>query len=637
MVNMELPPSARTASSRLTAVLLAEIYEYAQVTSFAHFRRCSSLCHGGLELRLKRDASILQEWTSLLSGLVGGADRRVWVGVRARPQDSDGSMEIMKRRITVQGNEFFFNEVFDGAATQAQVWRAVQPSLMRCMLRREHTCLMAYGQTGSGKTHTMFGNPGDVGQEGLAFRAVRGLSRLLKDQMAAGGLAPEIEFSFLEVYNEQVNDLLGAQQKCPLASRGGCVEPQGLTRHPCSLDSLEEQVVRWINEGAESRIVGRTVFNPQSSRSHAVATLHIHWEPRREAVQGSEGAGAQDERGRPCGRRGSPSGPRSRSPARSPARSSASPRGANLEDSGAMNSTTRLYLVDLAGSERAGQYALSAQQLKEGANINKSLSVLGRVVGALSRGKGEHVPVRDSTLTWLLSDAITGQTARTFMVAAVQPAHTAETLSTLRYAHEYSCMGSNDLDARIHRLAEEVRELRHRQLPIMMSHLDELLFKVNFQGRVVVKWSRQALNSRAVRLSKEAQAHFEGHPFLRWTDAHQGKMTMGVLGYVRRVVSGAPPVPTGEDPEDGRVRLQPTDAAAPRVSLEVVFENRSGRTETVLWCPDAAVNTVDPPRDLRAAARRLSEGEQSLLQKEALLSNLRLQLEEQHRRWMESD
>merc|ERR1712050_151433 len=99
--------------------------------------------------------------------------------------------------------------------------------------------------------------------------------------------------------------------------------------------------------------------------------------------------------------------------------------------------------VDLAGSERAGQYALSAEQLEQGCNINKRLSTMARVIKVLTSGAAEHVPYRDSTLTWLLSDSITGINARTFMIAALNPKREAESLSTLRYAQQYSSLQSN--------------------------------------------------------------------------------------------------------------------------------------------------------------------------------------------------
>jgi len=222
--------------------------------------------------------------------------------------------------------------------------------------------------------------------------------------VAGRGLTPNVEFSFLEVYNEKVYDLLAGHKQLELASERDVksagskyqatefsgparVAAKGLCRRTCDLNKLEEQVADWVHEGASTRTVGKTVFNEHSSRSHAIATIHIVWE---------EG-GAE----------------------------------------------TRMYLVDLAGSERAGQYALSAEQLKQGVNINKSLSTMARVITVLSSGSAEHIPYRDSTLTWLLSDAITGINARTFMVAAINPKHGAETVSTLQYAQQYSSLQSN--------------------------------------------------------------------------------------------------------------------------------------------------------------------------------------------------
>ncbi|CAK9033262.1 unnamed protein product [Durusdinium trenchii] len=128
---------------------------------------------------------------------------------------------------------------------------------------------------------------------------------------------------------------------------------------------------------------------------------------------------------------------------------------------------TRVYLVDLAGSERAGMHALAPEQLKEGEHINLSLSALGRVVGALASGKCEHVPYRDSALTWLLKDAITGSSARVCMVAAVHPAHPVETASTLRYARQYSALQSttgshaSQLSSQVRDLQRKVDSLRH--------------------------------------------------------------------------------------------------------------------------------------------------------------------------------
>lgn len=121
----------------------------------------------------------------------------------------------------------------------------------------------------------------------------------------------------------------------------------------------------------------------------------------------------------------------------------------------------RIYLVDLAGSERAGLYAMDPEQLKEGEAINLSLSALGRVVGALATGKCKHVPYRDSALTWLLKDAVTGTSARVCMVAAVHPNHAQESASTLRYAHQYSALQTSS-GSRVSDLTSEVRQQQRR-------------------------------------------------------------------------------------------------------------------------------------------------------------------------------
>jgi len=379
----------------------------------ATFRGVCQSFQQGLAGLLAKDAALAIQFDAHTSG----ADlkhKRVWVAVRLKPQDEDTPrcVDVHHNRITARGSTtektpstFYFDGVFSADATQSQVWTRVGRRVLSSLLERKHVCFFAYGQTGSGKTHTMFGDRNIPGAEGVAFRALRALSRMMKGADIKGkGLTPRVEFSFLEVYNEKVFDLLAQQKQCELQTKREVKEQgskykvtqytgvehvvaKGLTRRQCDLDQLEEQVGNWLYEGACTRTVGATVFNEHSSRSHAVATMHIRWE-----------------------------------------------EGGN---------ETRLYLVDLAGSERAGQYALSAEQLQQGVNINKSLSTMGRVITVLASGSSEHVPYRDSTLTWLLSDAITGLNARAFMIATANPLHGAETMSTLQYAQQYSNLRSN--------------------------------------------------------------------------------------------------------------------------------------------------------------------------------------------------
>lgn len=400
-------------SFRLSADVWQIIYMFLPLSSWPFARRVCSCSYGSLANLTAKNKVLSQTFEQYLLGVADPSAyrKRVWVAVREKPSQPGVSSCVKSdhKCVTFRNQKsrerFFFDAAFDGSSTQLEIWSRLQQPLLSSIMQRKNVCLMAYGQTGSGKTHTMFGDLDGNGQEGAAFRAVRGVSHVLRSQDAEDGAVPSVEFSFLEVYNEDAYDLLSEQTKLHLSierkiKREGSkyhaaeysgqehVVARGLTRRKCDIGMMSEQISAWLQEGAATRTVGKTVCNERSSRSHAVATLHICWD-------------------------------------------------------GDAASEVRLYLVDLAGSERAGQHALSAQQLKQGVNINKSLSTMARVVSTLASGAAEHVPYRDSTLTWLLSDAITGVEARAFMIATLHPDHPAETLSTLQYARQYSSLKSN--------------------------------------------------------------------------------------------------------------------------------------------------------------------------------------------------
>jgi hypothetical protein len=390
----------------------------------------------------------------------GVNQKRVWVAVRVKPheQGADTCVHIDNNRAKVgQISSFFFDAIFDQSATQRDIWSRVRRPVLKSILERKNVCFFAYGQTGSGKTHTMFGDRDIIEAEGIAFRAVRSVAAMMSGVDVAGkGMAPVVEFSFLEVYNEKVYDLLADSKQLELTSEREIkhagdkyhateycgtahVVAKGLSRRTCDIDRLEEQVGDWVHEGARTRTVGKTVFNEHSSRSHAIATLHIRW-----------------------------------------------------EESGA---ETRMYLVDLAGSERAGQYAMSAESLQQGVNINKSLSTMARVITVLSSGSSEHVPYRDSALTWLLSDAITGINARTFMVAAINPLHEAETVSTLKYAQQYSSLKSNQEE--INKVGSTVRK--------SLAHLQQCKRALHLALEDNAQWTEATLSAQ-MRLNQRESA-----------------------------------------------------------------------------------------------------------------------------------
>merc|ERR1719291_393568 len=130
---------------------------------------------------------------------------------------------------------------------------------------------------------------------------------------------------------------------------------------------------------------------------------------------------------------------------------------------------------------------MSPEQLKEGEHINLSLSALGRVVAALASGKCEHVPYRDSALTWLLKDAISGTSARVCMMAAVHAAHPVETGSTLRYARQYSALQASTA-SRAQQLTAEVRD-QQRKVDGMKKAFDQLLVDES----TGISWTRETL------------------------------------------------------------------------------------------------------------------------------------------------
>ncbi|PYI28714.1 kinesin family protein [Aspergillus indologenus CBS 114.80] len=285
-----------------------------------------------------------------------------------------------------------------------------------------NNCIFAYGQTGSGKSYSMMG----YGKEyGVIPRICQSMFERISAIQQDKNLSCTVEVSYLEIYNERVRDLLNPSNKGNLKVR----------EHPSTgpyVEDLAKLVVRsfdeidnLMDEGNKARTVAATNMNETSSRSHAVFTLTLT-QKRHDA-----------------------------------------------ETSMDTEKVSRISLVDLAGSERANSTGATGARLKEGAEINRSLSTLGRVIAALAdvaSGKKKNasmVPYRDSILTWLLKDSLGGN-SMTAMIAAISPAdiNFDETLSTLRYADSAKriknhAVVNEDPNARmIRELKEELAQLR---------------------------------------------------------------------------------------------------------------------------------------------------------------------------------
>ncbi|PRW20240.1 phragmoplast orienting kinesin-1 isoform X1 [Chlorella sorokiniana] len=288
-----------------------------------------------------------------------------------------------------------FDRVFGPEAGQEEVYAAVGAQMVENCLAGFNSSIFVYGQTGAGKTHTITGDVtrGEDGalaeQCGLTLRVFRQLFDRITDE-EQGGVRYTVKCSYCEVYNEELSDLLaapGARAAGGLAIREGdahrgvCVE--GLTEH---VAVNADDVMGLVQRGSANRHTAATRMNERSSRSHSVFTAVV------EAAEAQADSGVTQVR------------------------------------------FAKLNLIDLAGSERVGKSGATGEQLTEAKSINKSLTTLGRVVTALTE-RQQHVPYRDSRLTFLLKESLGGN-SKTSLVACVSPCEDSaqESHSTLVFA-----------------------------------------------------------------------------------------------------------------------------------------------------------------------------------------------------------
>ncbi|XP_069408972.1 kinesin-like protein KIFC3 isoform X4 [Ovis canadensis] len=289
--------------------------------------------------------------------------------------DDDSIIHLLHKGKPVS---FELDKVFSSQASQQDVFQEVQALITSC-IDGFNVCIFAYGQTGAGKTYTMEGTPENPG---INQRALRLLFSEVQEK------APDWEYtiavSAAEIYNEALRDLLGQEPQEKLEIRL-CPDGSGQLYVP-GLTEFQVQSVEDINKvfkfGHTNRTTEFTNLNEHSSRSHALLIVTV--------------------RGVDC--------------------------------STGLRTTGKLNLVDLAGSERVGKSGAEGSRLREAQHINKSLSALGDVIAALRSRQG-HVPFRNSKLTYLLQDSLSGD-SKTLMVVQVSPVekNTSETLYSLKFA-----------------------------------------------------------------------------------------------------------------------------------------------------------------------------------------------------------
>ena len=318
--------------------------------------------------------------------------------VQCNTQSSSISVNTMERKSKLT-KQFTFDKVFNQYATQEEVYTSVVAPVVHEVLEGFNCTVFAYGQTGTGKTHTMEGEIDHAELKGIIPRAVEHIFETLKSREET---EYSVKVSFLELYNEQLEDLLVKSSSSNSSGNSMIPDPDVSAQQQLRLcvdkqkgvvvQNLENVLVNepkdiyeQLHYALNKRKVSETKMNKQSSRSHCVFTMTIH-------TKESNGAG---------------------------------------ED---VLKVGKLNLVDLAGSECVGRSGATGDRKREAGNINQSLLTLGRVISALVEKRG-HIPYRDSKLTRLLQESLGGR-AKTTIIATISPSSEAndETLSTLSYA-----------------------------------------------------------------------------------------------------------------------------------------------------------------------------------------------------------
>ncbi|XP_064473794.1 kinesin-like protein KIF11 isoform X2 [Ornithodoros turicata] len=335
-------------------------------------------------------------------------NQHIQVFVRCRPQTAsekksgsasvveikqDKKEVLVKDRLCPDRNKAFsFDHVFPGTAQQIEVYQAVMGPIINEVLMGYNCTVFAYGQTGTGKTYTMEGERSNMNlswnQDPSAGIIPRTLHQLF-ETLQGLDLEFTIRVSFLELYNEELFDLLSAHEDTTKlkifedSTKKGSVIIQGLEEITVH---TRDEVFFILEKGAAKRQTAATLMNATSSRSHTLFSITVHIRE-------------------------------------------------NTDDGEELLKTGKLNLVDLAGSENIGRSGAVDRRAREAGNINQSLLTLGRVITSLV-DKAPHVPYRESKLTRLLQDSLGGRT-KTSIIATISPAmiNLDETLSTLDYAH----------------------------------------------------------------------------------------------------------------------------------------------------------------------------------------------------------
>ncbi|XP_017368245.1 kinesin-like protein KIF21A isoform X5 [Cebus imitator] len=402
--------------------------------------------------------------------MLGAPDESsVRVAVRIRPQLAKEKIEGCHICTSVTPGEpqvflgkdkaFTFDYVFDIDSQQEQIYTQCIEKLIEGCFEGYNATVFAYGQTGAGKTYTM-GTGFDVNiveeEQGIISRAVKHLFKSIEEKKhiaMKNGLPPpdfKVNAQFLELYNEEVLDLFDTTRDIDAKNKksnirihedstGGIYTVGVTTRNV----NTESEMMQCLKLGALSRTTASTQMNVQSSRSHAIFTIHVC---QTRVCPQIDADNATDNK--------------------------------IISESAQMNEfetlTAKFHFVDLAGSERLKRTGATGERAKEGISINCGLLALGNVISALGdkSKRATHVPYRDSKLTRLLQDSLGGN-SQTIMIACVSPSDRdfMETLNTLKYANRARNI-KNKVMVNQDRASQQINALRSEITRLQMELME---------------------------------------------------------------------------------------------------------------------------------------------------------------------
>lgn len=362
--------------------------------------------------------------------------------------------------------------------SQSHVYDMTAKNVVLRALDGYNGTVMCYGQTGAGKTYTMTGATENYKQRGIIPRA---LQQIFRETEERSEQAFTVWISFLEIYNETLFDLLSTlpdadsrDSQMTIVDDGNGVRVKGLSVH---LTNNEEEALNLLFEGETNRIIASHALNKNSSRSHCILTVYI------------------ESRSRTL--------------------------------SNAKYVTSKLNLVDLAGSERLGKTGSEGQVLREAMYINKSLSFLEQAIIALADHRRDHIPFRQSKLTYALKDSLGGN-CNTVLVANIyeEAAQIEETLSTLRFATRMKCVQTEpavnehiDPVLQVKKLEMEIRQLKNelaihdslanRSLVSYDAMSDTQIADINFQVHRYLEGTTDEIEIVNIRQIQEVFAQFK--------------------------------------------------------------------------------------------------------------------------------